>query len=98
MGDEITQPAQSEGFVRAKYLREALRRGSPPSLHPTSDDLISEWQSPLDQADPVIQKGRKSPSKANGAAKTAHCSMWQSHARRFWWSPNRSAVVFYTAI
>ena len=56
MGDEITQPTQSEGFVRAKYLRDALRRGSPPSLHASSDDLISEWQSPLDNADPVIQK------------------------------------------
>jgi len=56
MGDDITQPSQSEGFVRAKYLREALRRGSPPSLHGSNGDLISEWQSPLDHADPVIQK------------------------------------------
>src|SRR5215470_15760338 len=55
MGDEITQPAQSAGFVRAKYLREALRRGSAPALN-SGDALIPDWHSSFDQSDPIVQK------------------------------------------
>jgi two-component system, cell cycle sensor histidine kinase and response regulator CckA len=56
MGDEITQPTQPMGFVRAKYLREALRRGAPPSLDHPGDGLVPDWQSSIDQADPIVQK------------------------------------------
>jgi len=40
MGDEITQTGQSAAVVRAKYLKEALRRGAPPSLSTAEDCLI----------------------------------------------------------
>src|SRR5579885_2122094 len=56
MGDEITQPTQSAGFVRAKYLREALRRGTPPTLNSAGDALIPDWETSFDQADPIIQR------------------------------------------
>jgi two-component system cell cycle sensor histidine kinase/response regulator CckA len=56
MGDDLTQQTQSEGVVRAKYLRDALRRGSPPSLNSTANSLIPDWQSSFDDADPIIQK------------------------------------------
>ncbi len=55
MGEEIAQPTQSAGFVRAKYLKEALRRGSPPAMS-TPGDLIQEWSPAWDENDPVIQK------------------------------------------
>jgi two-component system, cell cycle sensor histidine kinase and response regulator CckA len=55
MGDDITQPTQTAGFVRAKYLKEALRRGSSPAMS-TPGDLIQEWAPAGDQDDPVIQK------------------------------------------
>lgn len=56
MGDEITQPTQSAGFVRAKYLREALRRTAPPALSSSGDTLAPDWQTSFDPSDPVIQK------------------------------------------
>ncbi len=56
MGDEITQPTQSAGFVRAKYLREALRRGTPPTLNSAGDALIPDWETSFDQAYPIIQR------------------------------------------
>jgi PAS domain S-box-containing protein len=55
MGEEITQPTQSAGFVRAKYLKEALRRGSPPAMG-TPGDLIQEWSPSWDENDPLVQK------------------------------------------
>src|ERR1700675_1004184 len=56
MGDEITQPTQSAGFVRAKYLKKALRRGAPPSLSISQDGLMQELAPAWDEDDPVIQK------------------------------------------
>ena len=54
MGEDITQPTQSAGFVRAKYLKEALRRGSPPAMSGTGPLLqeVAAWG----EDDPVIQK------------------------------------------
>ena len=56
MGDEVTQTGQSAAFVRAKYLKEALRRGAPPSLSTAEDCLIQEWAPTLGEGDPVVQK------------------------------------------
>jgi len=55
MGDEITQSTQSAGFVRAKFLKEALRRGSTPAMS-TPADLIREWSPAGDENDPIVQK------------------------------------------
>jgi PAS domain S-box-containing protein len=55
MGEEVTQATQSAGFVRAKYLKEALRRGSAPTLS-TPEDLIQEWAPAWGEDDPAIQK------------------------------------------
>jgi two-component system, cell cycle sensor histidine kinase and response regulator CckA len=54
MGEDITQPTQSAGFVRAKYLKDALRRGSPPAMSGTAPLMqqVSAWG----EDDPVIQK------------------------------------------
>lgn len=56
MGDEITQPAQSTEFVRAKYLQEALRRGSPPGLVSSERALQPEWAPAWSEDDPGVQK------------------------------------------
>ncbi len=56
MGDEITQTTQSAEFLRAKYLKEALRRGSPPSLSVSQDGLMQELAPAWDVDDPVIQR------------------------------------------
>jgi len=56
MGDDVTQTTQSAGFVRAKYLKEALRRGAPPILSTPEDCLIQEWAPAWDDGDPVVQK------------------------------------------
>ena len=54
MGEDITQPTQSAGFVRAKYLKDALRRGSPPAMSDTGPLMqeVAAWG----EDDPVIQK------------------------------------------
>jgi len=54
MGEDITQPTQSAGFVRAKYLKDALRRGSPPVMSGTGPLMqeVAAWG----EDDPVIQK------------------------------------------
>ena len=54
MGEDITQPTQSAGFVRAKYLKDALRRGSPPAMSGTGPLMqeVAAWG----EDDPVIQK------------------------------------------
>jgi PAS domain S-box-containing protein len=56
MGDDVTQTTQPAGFVRAKYLKEALRRGGPPILSTPEDCLIQEWAPAWDDGDPVVQK------------------------------------------
>src|SRR5215475_11804416 len=56
MGDEVTQTGQSAALVRAKYLKEALRRGAAPSLSTAEDCLIQEWAPSWDDGDPVVQK------------------------------------------
>jgi PAS domain S-box-containing protein len=56
MGDDVTQTTQPAGFVRAKYLKEALRRGTPPILSTPEDCLIQEWAPAWDDGDPVVQK------------------------------------------
>jgi PAS domain S-box-containing protein len=56
MGEEITQTTQSAEFLRAKYLKEALRRGSPPSLSVSQDGLMQELAPAWDVDDPVIQR------------------------------------------
>ena len=55
MGDEITQPAHSVEFVRAKQLQEALRRDSTPVMV-TPGELRREWTPAWDENDPAIQK------------------------------------------
>ena len=54
MGEDITQPTQPAGFVRAKYLKDALRRGSPPAMSGTGPLMqqVAAWG----DDDPVIQK------------------------------------------
>ena len=54
MGEDITQPTQSAGFVRAKYLKDALRRGSPPAMSGTGPLMqeVAAWG----EDDAVIQK------------------------------------------
>ncbi len=54
MGEDITQPTQPAAFVRAKYLKDALRRGSAPALSNPAE-LMPEY-APADADDPVIQK------------------------------------------
>ncbi len=57
MGDDITQPAAYSGEIeRAKYLQEALRRGSPPALVASDESFLPEGASAWDENDPVIQK------------------------------------------
>ncbi len=56
MGDKVTQATESAGFVRAKYLKEALRRGSPPALSTPQDCLLPEWATAWDDDDPIVQK------------------------------------------
>jgi two-component system cell cycle sensor histidine kinase/response regulator CckA len=56
MGDDVTQPTQSAGFVRAKYLKEALRRGSPPTMSTPGETLSPDWAPAPDEDDPVVQK------------------------------------------
>ena len=56
MGDKVTQATESAGFVRAKYLKEALRRGSPPTLSTPQDCLLPEWATAWDDDDPIVQK------------------------------------------
>jgi PAS domain S-box-containing protein len=56
MGDDVTQTTQPAGFVRAKYLKEALRRGAPPILSTPEECLIQEWVPSWDENDPVVQK------------------------------------------
>jgi PAS domain S-box-containing protein len=55
MGEDITQPTQPAGFVRAKYLKDALRRGSPPAMR-SPGPLTQEIAPPWGEDDPVIQK------------------------------------------
>jgi PAS domain S-box-containing protein len=54
MGEDITQPTQSAGFVRAKYLKDALRRGSPPAMSGTAP--LMQQVAASGEDDPVIQK------------------------------------------
>ena len=56
MGDKVTQATESAGFVRAKYLKEALRRGSPPTLSTPQDSLLPDWATTWDDGDPIVQK------------------------------------------
>jgi PAS domain S-box-containing protein len=56
MGDDITQPTQSAGFVRAKYLKEALRRGSPPTMSTPGETIIPDWAPAPGEDDPVVQR------------------------------------------
>jgi PAS domain S-box-containing protein len=56
MGDQVTQNTQSAGFVRAKYLKEALRRGATPILSTPQDSLIQECSPAWDDGDPVVHK------------------------------------------
>jgi two-component system, cell cycle sensor histidine kinase and response regulator CckA len=56
MGDKVTQDTQSAGFVRAKYLKEALRRGATPTLSTPQDCLIQEWAPAWDDGDPLVHK------------------------------------------
>ena len=56
MGDNVTQPSQSAGFVRAKYLKEALRRGAAPVLSTPEDPFIPAWAPPWDDGDSVVHK------------------------------------------
>jgi len=56
MGDEFTQPAQSAEFVRAKYLQEALRRGSLPALVSAEDPTRPQCAPAWDENDPAIHK------------------------------------------
>src|SRR5712691_6939810 len=56
MGDQVTQNTQSSGFVRTKYLKEALRRGATPILSTPQDSLIQEWAPTWDDGDPVVHK------------------------------------------
>src|SRR6478736_863289 len=56
MGDKVTQATESAGFVRAKYLKEALRRGSPPTLSTQQDCLLPDWATGWDDGDPIVQK------------------------------------------
>ncbi len=56
MGDKVTQSTESGGFVRAKYLKEALRRGAPPTLSTSQDCLLPEWAPAWDDGDPIVQK------------------------------------------
>src|SRR5271170_3375653 len=41
MGDKITRPAGSADLVRAKSLKEALRRGTPRFSRPVSSDIAT---------------------------------------------------------
>jgi PAS domain S-box-containing protein len=54
MGEDITQPTQSAAFVRAKYLKDVLRRGSPPAMSNPAE-LMQEYPS-AQPDDPLIQK------------------------------------------
>ena len=54
MGEDITQPTQPAAFVRAQYLKDALRRGSPPAMSNPAE-LMPEY-TPADADDPIIQK------------------------------------------
>jgi two-component system, cell cycle sensor histidine kinase and response regulator CckA len=54
MGEDITQPTQPAGFVRAKYLKDALRRGSPPAMSGTAP--LMQQVAASGEDDPVIQK------------------------------------------
>src|SRR5947209_607649 len=56
MGEQVTQNTQSAGFVRAKYLKEALRRGATPILSTPQDSLIQECSPAWDDGDPVVHK------------------------------------------
>jgi two-component system, cell cycle sensor histidine kinase and response regulator CckA len=56
MGDKFTQPAHSGELVRAKYLQEALQRGSPPALVTPGEMIRGEWTPAWDEHDPAIQK------------------------------------------
>jgi len=56
MGDDVTQTSQPAGFVRANYLKEALRRGAPPILSTPEDCLAHEWAPSWDDGDPAVQK------------------------------------------
>jgi PAS domain S-box-containing protein len=56
MGDEITQTAHSGEFVRAKYLQEALRRGSSPAIVPSEESFLPECASIWDEHDPAVQR------------------------------------------
>jgi two-component system, cell cycle sensor histidine kinase and response regulator CckA len=56
MGDQVTQNTQSAGFVRAQYLKDALRRGATPILSTPQDSLIQEWAPTWDDGDPVVHK------------------------------------------
>src|SRR5215469_5956202 len=56
MGDEITQPAQSAEFLRAKVLQEALRRGSKPALLTAAVTTRRMWTPAWDEQDPTVQK------------------------------------------
>jgi two-component system, cell cycle sensor histidine kinase and response regulator CckA len=44
MGDKITRPAKSADLVRAKFLKEALQRGTPSLAHPLDPTALKSAQ------------------------------------------------------
>jgi two-component system, cell cycle sensor histidine kinase and response regulator CckA len=56
MGDEITQPVHPGEFVRARFLQDALRRGSTTALVPTGESYLPDVVPGWDENDPAVQK------------------------------------------
>src|SRR5229473_8117855 len=52
MGEKITRPAKSADLRRARLLKDALQRGSPPALrHPQDPSLADRSTAPTNGAD-----------------------------------------------
>ncbi len=55
MGDKITRPAKAADLLRAKFLKEALQRGTPSLSHPLDPTAVSSTQT-LDSDSLEVQK------------------------------------------
>ncbi len=55
MGDKVTRPAKSADLTRARFLQQALERGTPTLSHPESQAAAATKQAPVfTEEDPVF--------------------------------------------
>jgi hypothetical protein len=55
MGDKVTRPAKSADLARARFLQQALERGTPALSHPESQTAAATAEAPVfTEEDPAV--------------------------------------------